>query len=257
MTQPIQVHIDYLLSFTSVFHFGTGLRKGLIDRVIARDADDYLYVPGSTIKGVVRNRCEQIVHLFKHPVTEPHTETSSWAEAHPDATVIAQIFGSRFLPSHVYFDDAWLIEEDRKLFEPPDHLHHKEKKIKRAQFRAWQTEKRTQVKLSRLTRTAESGALYTSEYGLSDIRFEGVISGLISGVSLFEPPGNFPLLVLVTGLRSLDHIGGNKSTGAGAISCNITNIQVDDVVISAADLLAQLEYLDKEWYDELKKEEQA
>lgn len=128
MIPPLQVHLDYCLTFESIFHFGTGLRSGLVDRVIARDADDFLYVPGSTLKGVVRDQCEQIVHLFDHSITEPHTETSSWAEAHPDTTVISKIFGSRFQPSYLHFDDARLIEADRKLFEPPDHLNENEKR---------------------------------------------------------------------------------------------------------------------------------
>ena len=49
-----RIHITYELTFTTPFHCGTGLRVGLIDRTIVRDNDEYLYVPGSTIKGIVR-----------------------------------------------------------------------------------------------------------------------------------------------------------------------------------------------------------
>lgn len=111
------------------------------------------------------------------------------------------------------------------------------------------------MKLSRQTHSAEPGALYTSEYGVYSLRFEGIISGFLPGIQLSEPPGNFSLLVLVAGLLSLDHIGGNKSTGAGAVSCSLTNIQVDSTVISVDHLLNQLEWLDLDLY-QLQKEEQ-
>src|SRR5581483_4906004 len=49
-----RISITYDMTFETPFHCGTGLRAGLIDRTIVRDHDGYLYVPGSTIKGVVR-----------------------------------------------------------------------------------------------------------------------------------------------------------------------------------------------------------
>ena len=46
--------IEYTLSFATPFHFGTGIREGLIDRTVVRDESGYLYVPGSTLKVVGR-----------------------------------------------------------------------------------------------------------------------------------------------------------------------------------------------------------
>lgn len=250
-----RIHIPYHLTFTSAFHFGTGLRDGLIHRVVARDADGFLYVPGSTFKGVLRDRCEQLAHLFDLPAAEPHTETSGWAEAHPHVDIIVRIFGSRFQPGHLYFDDAYLPEEEQEWFEPP----YKEKTArerKRSEFRAWQTEKRTQVSMSRLTRTAQPGRLYHSEYGIRGLHFHGSIHGLLEGTPLPDSDGNYPLLLLVAGLLSLGRIGGKKSTGAGAFNCEIKDnqIQVDNQPLEVETLLNELVYLDAEFYDEWREE---
>ena len=60
-----RVHLEYQLDFAMPFHFGTGMRAGLIDRAVLRDSKGYLYVPGSTIKGVVREHCEQLARFLE------------------------------------------------------------------------------------------------------------------------------------------------------------------------------------------------
>ncbi|RMH46167.1 MAG: hypothetical protein D6694_03785, partial [Gammaproteobacteria bacterium] len=214
----IQIKITYTLEFLSAFHLGTGLPNGLIDRAIARNKDGYLYVPGSTIKGVVRHRCEQLAKLYGLEANEPHTEESQRREANiRDPDIITRIFGSRFLPATLYFDDATMLEEDRAAYfdgsKPDDGI-----------YKAKQIEERTQVSLSRRTRTAKSGRLYTSEYGIKSLRFKGQVYGIIDGLALEdEPEYNYSLLLLVAGLKSIDRIGGNKSSGAGQVTCTIND----------------------------------
>ncbi|MBU0496246.1 MAG: hypothetical protein KKA73_07095 [Chloroflexi bacterium] len=244
------VHIAYRLTFTSAFHFGTGLREGLIHRPVARDADGFLYVPGSTLKGALRDRCEQVARLFDLQVTGPHTEDSDLGEANPNVSIIVRIFGSRFWPGQLYFDDAYLIEPDRAGFEPPG-----AKRGQKLDFRAWQTEKRTQVGLSRLTRTAQRGLLYHSEYGIQGLHFAGQITGLLSGFAADEgQPVTYSLLLLLAGLKSLDRIGGNKSAGAGQITCEIAELLVNEQPLEPDNLLNQLEEIE---YYQLMREEVA
>ena len=58
------IRIDYTLAFQTPFHCGTGIRSGLIDRTIVRDSAGFLYVPGSTLKGVLREYCEQLARSY-------------------------------------------------------------------------------------------------------------------------------------------------------------------------------------------------
>lgn len=248
-----QVYITYRLTFESAFHFGTGLRDGLINRVVARDADGLLYVPGSTLKGVVRERCEQVAIGFGFSVVDVHA--TDWREAATDIDVVTRTFGSRFHPGHLYFDDVQMIDEDRKLFGADS-----ASPLLEAEFKNWQTEERTQVSVSRVTGTAQSGRLFTSEYGIRDLRFDGQVTGMLTGIPLqcFYATGlgagTYPLLLLVVGLLSLDRLGGSKSAGAGKVMCRLKELRVDGQPVSVKALVDELPALDQEIYALCKEE---
>lgn len=241
------ISIDYQIQFYAPFHFGTGLRNGLIHRSVARDVDGFLHVPGSTLKGVLRERCEQIARLFNLEAREPHEEALS--EAHPSLDIVTRIFGSRFHPGQLYFNDAHLVKDQQAWFEPSTQSKQVDE-LRRDEFRAWQTEKRTQVSLSRLLGTAEQGHLYNSEYGVRTLRFTGHIVGQLTGFTLSEEaPGTYSLLLLVVAMQSLDgdSIGGNKSTGGGRMHLEITDLQVAGAPVNVAALLAELDNLEVYW----------
>lgn len=246
------ISIDYQIQFKAPFHFGTGLRNGLINRSIARNAEQYLYVPGSTLKGVLRDRCEQLARLFNLEAHEPHEETLS--EAHPILDIVTRIFGSRFYPGQLYFDDAQLMGTQQAWFEPNPQGQQIDD-LRRGEFRAWQTENRTQVSLSRLLGTAKQGHLYSSEYGVRTLCFTGRIIGRLTGFAFSdEAQGNYALLLLVAAIQSLDDdaVGGNKSTGSGRMSLEITKLQVAGMPMDIPKLLEQLDNLE---YYQLEKEE--
>jgi len=245
MTNKVNVKIGYTLEFKSAFHFGTGLPNGLIDRAIARNRDGYLYVPGSTLKGVLRHRCEQIAVLYGLEANEPHTKDSQRKEANtqnPD--IITRIFGSRFLPSTLFFDDALLLTEDQALFDG-------NKPETKGKYKAKQVEERTQVSMSRQTRTAKQGHLYTSEYGIQSLRFRGQVYGYLECIPILDEPQSYSLLILVSGLRSITRIGGNKSSGAGNVTCQIEEpFEYDGKKIevkTTLELLSMLELYKEAW----------
>ena len=245
MEKTESISIAYSIRFQTPFHFGTGLRAGLFQRTVARDEKNFLYVPGSTLKGVLRERCEQFARLFGLESRDPHAQTLAkmLSEALPNSDIVTRIFGSRFQPGQLFFDDAQLQHEQQGWFEPD--THH-ESEPKRDELRAWQTEKRTQVTISRLFGTAEPGRLYNSEYGMRSLCFVGRISGLLKGFAFPDPdqPGTYPLLFLLIALQSLDSdfIGGNKSTGAGHVSLEIIDFQVDGKLMDSESLLEDLDY---------------
>ncbi len=242
------VKIKYRLTFDSAFHFGTGLRNGLIHRTVARDKDGFLYVPGSTLKGILRDRCEQLAKLFELTAIEPHHESSGLLESrYQDPDIVMRIFGSRFLPGQLYFDDAKMVKS------PPDKQpeNNSQRFIDKSYFdgeretgryKARQVETRTQMSMSRQTGTAKAGHLYTSEYGMRWLRFEGEIYGHLTNFQLPQlTQVNYSLLLLLAGLSSLDHIGGNKSVGAGAVQVDIYNLLLNEQKIGKPlDILKQL-----------------
>lgn len=221
-----RLNIVYTLAFATPFHCGTGIREGLVDRTVVRDANGYLYVPGSTFKGIVRNYCEQLARFYGLPGAEsPHDRRAALLRlGQRDPAPITRIFGSQHLAGRLFFDDAHQTDEDKQQYDrrnPGDR-----------EYQSLQVSHVTQVRLDRLTRTAIPGALYTSEFGNNDLKFVGTIQGWIECTSLpaLSRDGLTPtysLILLLAGLRMVDHIGGNRSTGKGQCSCAIKTMEMN------------------------------
>lgn len=235
-----RIAIEYQLTFQAPFHCGTGLPAGLIHRSVRRDADGFLMVPGSTVKGAVRERCERLARLFGLMVTSPHAP-EGLAEFRPNSGPVHALFGSRTQTGTLFFDDAKLSGEWRDFFHP-----HKAQRLEAA-YRRWQVQERTQVSLSRLTRTARPGALFTSEYGIQGLVFDGRIYGAVEDLELPDQETTFALVLVVAGLLAVDCLGGNRSTGAGRCTVTISSMRVNDQQKDPAELLKSLG--DLELYD--------
>ena len=238
------INIDYRIEFETPFHFGTGLRRNLLDRSVCRDADDYLYIPGSTLKGVFRERCEQIARLVDLRAVSPHDEQEAIAGFRDDIDIVDRIFGSRYKQSELYFDNVTMVEADQKLFDS-------DRTSKRYIHR--QTEVRTQTSISRLLGTVREQALFQSEFGTRTLCFEGRIYGYLEGFRLLDKEAwSYSLLLLVAGICANDRMGANKSTGMGKYACQIQKLKFNDETIKVADLLASLNEL--ELYQDVQKE---
>jgi CRISPR/Cas system CSM-associated protein Csm3 (group 7 of RAMP superfamily) len=229
-----RIAIEYQITFEAPFHCGTGLPAGLIHRSVQRDAEGFLMVPGSTVKGAVRERCERLARLFGLMVTSPHAP-EGLEEFRPNSGPVHVIFGSRTQAGTLFFDDAKLSVESRDFFRP----HHAP--LLEAAYRRWQVQERTQVSLSRLTRTARPGALFTSEYGIQGLAFDGRIYGVVEDWPLLYQESTFALVLLVAGLLAVDRLGGNRSTGAGRCAIAISSVTVDGNQKTPTRLLEGLE----------------
>jgi CRISPR/Cas system CMR subunit Cmr4 (Cas7 group RAMP superfamily) len=225
------VQLDYRLSFVAPFHFGTGIREGLIDRTVIRDTGDYLYVPASTLKGVLREQCEYLCHFYAHGdqarrrVPSPHDTYAALAELSGMPTLISRTFGSAIHPCGLFFSDAR---------QPPNMPE-----IQKT-YKSMQTSTFTQVRIDRLSGIAVDEALYTSQFGIPDLTFLGNITGQLDDPLLAdlahdmsdeeEPYTLTPtssLLLLLAGLLLIERMGGNKSTGKGACQCTVTKLVLD------------------------------
>src|SRR5713226_363691 len=171
------IQLLYDLTFQTPFHCGTGLRSGLIDRTIVRDAEGYLYVPGSTIKGALRMHCEGLSRLYelvdeemRERIDSPHNMKKALWGMGNRITMITRIFGARNHPGHLFFDDAGQAEQDKRQYDSRE-------RDGKGKYQSLQTDLYTQVRLDRPTRTAVAGALYTSEFGIKGFSFKGSITG--------------------------------------------------------------------------------
>lgn len=239
MSRPLEsVAIEYRITFASPFHAGSGLPRGLLDRAVRRDHEGLLFVPGSTLKGTLRDRCEQMARLFGLTARPPQdTDRAEWEG--PD--VLSRVFGSRLYEGTLAFDDARMTEAHRLSFEAV-----------RGGFLPSQTFERTQVSLSRLTGAAKQGLLFSSEFGVPGLSFEGMISGHLDDVPVDNEDSrcSYALVLLIAGLLSLDRLGGGRSAGAGQCGVEITRIRVngsDRALDSVVDCLEALVDTDTAW----------
>lgn len=247
-----RLKIEYDLSFATPFHFGTGIREGVIDRTVVRDDGGYLYVPGSTIKGVLRERCEQLARLYDQPgIASPHDAKAAVQQlGNSKPSMVTRIFGSHNVPGRLFFDDARQDEEEL-------HQYDSGEREGKGKYRSLQVNVSTQVRLERPTRTAVPGALYTSEFGSRDILFKGIILGWLECISIDmhviqaemgQSSGMTPtysLLLLLAGLQMLEWIGGNKSTGKGHCTCTITTIEINGVNVGVDEWKSWLRHTDQ------------
>ena len=257
MTRNDRIQIAYTLTFATPFHCGTGLRVGLVDRTIVRDHNKYLYVPGSTIKGVLRERCEQVARLYEEQdgeeledmldaIASPHDEKRALWEPGQAPTMITRIFGSHNAPGRLFFDDARQDQAAKKQYDTKERGI-KGQNVGKGKYKASQVDLYTQMRMDRPTRTAARGALYTSEFGIRELTFQGQISGWLActPIGTFDNDPTYSLLLLLTGLHLLDQLGGNKSTGKGQCQCEITELKYRDTIFLQNQWHPWLERLDE------------
>jgi len=268
------VEIEYTLTFKTLFHCGTGMRSGLVDRTVKRDHDDYLYVPGSTFKGVLRERCEQLARFYaddagKRSIASPHdAEAALEGLGHRRPGMVTRLFGSQNMPGRLFFDDARLPPEEQKQYirlQNAGRSNHGP--ANRRDYKSLQVDLYTQVRLDRPTRTAVPGALYTSEFGTKEISFTGSILGGLectavtaSGLRNTRYPDQTPtysLLLLLAGMRMIERLGGNKSTGKGYCTCEISRLRLNEHDISGEIWKGWLEQVDELAHYEQAQEEGA
>lgn len=257
-----RVQIEFDLKFTTLFHCGTGIREGLVDRTVVRDSEGFLYIPGSTFKGVLRERCEQLARFHEldgqatQLVHSPHNkEAALQGLGNNKPTMVTRIFGSQNSPGRLFFDDARQSEKDIQQYDSQEE-DEKGERSGHGKYKSLQVDLYTQVRLDRPTRTAVPGALFTSEFGTNDIVFKGIIQGWLECTAIgsnlsadnTKNPNQTPtysLLLLLAGLRMVDRLGGNKSTGKGQCQCEITSVKLNGEDCAENVWLSWLEHLDE------------
>ncbi len=250
-TQNDRIQIRYRITFQSPFHLGTGVSAGAVDRTVIRDTSGYLYVPASTFKGVLREHCERLWRFAlsgkQVTVASPHDMYAALGDFRSALTPtisgdfrntlapIHRIFGSSLSAGTLYFDDAHQTPQDRLDYESRDADN---EKMQKGKYKGVQTSISTQVRIDRLVRIAVNEALYTSEFGIPDLTFEGTINGWLNCVpievlpvtgtdeTMYTGTPTYSLLLLLASFQFIEQLGGNKSAGKGRCVCDVTELKI-------------------------------
>lgn len=181
----------------------------MADRLIRRDAQGWPYLPGSTLKGVIREHCEKLWRLLApvhcHPL-DPHdrdlSRQGAFGPLEEAPWPVEVLFGTNFEEGGLFFRDASLSAAP---YPGPDY--------------------QTRVRRYRHLGTVKEGHLFTTEYAPAQI-FTTTVTGYHRPAILeaFQE-GDLPYAycLLVAGILSVNRLGGDKSTGSGEVGIDITS----------------------------------
>lgn len=203
------IELTLEIKYSSKWRSGSGEGGLVADRLIRRDARGWPYLPGSTIKGVIREDCEKLWRLLApihcHPI-DPHDRDLSRQQAFGRLGgahwPVEILFGTNFEEGGLFFRDATLSA---------------------APYRG--QDYQTRIRRYRQLGTIKEAHLFATEYAQAQI-FTTTVTGYHQPEALeaFEE-GDLPYAycLLVAGILSVNRLGGDKSTGSGEASIDITS----------------------------------
>lgn len=231
------IHVDLPLAITAEtpLHVGAGHGEGLLRKALMKAPDQadarrryQPYIPGSSLKGRVRNLCEDLCRgLDRRVCGVPRVgEDDEGANHQPKRCLICRIFGAIGESS----------AEGRSL-----NWRNAYPALAEREFAA-QTLARTHVQLSRPRGMASAQRLFTVELTSPGITFHGRVTGWVEGTECPSSPGfYYEVALLLAGLLLTDSLGGMRRRGAGR--CSIALPSAVDLKIDGAPRLDPLDDL--------------
>lgn len=193
------------MSFRSDWIIGTGRGiPGGVDEVVRRDADGLPFVPGKSVKGMLRDAAEQVARSFD---TAPEGRWHDW---------LAVLFGAASNPGVLQVRSLHLAAPIR------DRIGLRSTAADAAEIRAELIVVRAGVAIERKSRTARPDHLRFGERARAGIDVQGEWTLELDGDEGAEVPAELELL-LRAGVRLIDHVGKHRRRGAGKVAVELAD----------------------------------
>lgn len=224
-----QISLELSLKISSRWHAGAGEGSLILDRIVRRDSAGQPYIPGSTLKGVVRESCERMCRTLGFPEPQdPHSanlrDAGVFSPLSRTSSPVNALFGNKFEGGELFFRNARAkSEEDFDILI----------EISR-------------TAMSRGLRTVKPKHLFSSEYSRPltlESRIDGFHPHLLSYDSDKIP---FAYCLLIASIRNVDRIGADKSTGCGMVDIGIVRATYNGRVVKLEEIFDEL---DSELYE--------
>lgn len=203
---PYQVKLDFM----TPWRVGSGMGLGkLIDLRVVRDKDDMIYVPATTLKGVLRSAAQKIASIewqYFDSITPCKGKISDVICKDNPVCIICRMFGSPYREAKLRFQDLYLDTDMDLAF--------KNSQVTLDDMRVWPAEVKASTKISRIFRTVSHGQLFTLETAPKWMS----LSGEIENLDDLEPEEEELLLLSA---KFVTHLGGTKSRGLGRANLRI------------------------------------
>ncbi|WP_071592090.1 RAMP superfamily CRISPR-associated protein [Baaleninema simplex] len=192
-----------LLSDTT-FGRGDGV-AGLVDREVEHDAYGFPYLRGRTLKGLLREECDNLITALPTPSLQEYWEN-----------VAFNVFGipgsTRDTISTMHVGDACLPEDLRQAVAYQMQLQNK--KLTSVDILNSLTTIRRQTAIDPKTGTPDEGSLRSSRVVLRNLGFTAALSFEIQ-------PSNDALSLLTVGSLALKRVGSGRNRGRGYVQCHL------------------------------------
>ncbi|MBI2566885.1 MAG: hypothetical protein HYV63_07640 [Candidatus Schekmanbacteria bacterium] len=209
---PYILDIQYAVALADRWHSGSGESRGAADRAVLRSADKKPMIMGSHVKGLLRNRCEQIALALGCEATDPHVADASAARRRAGfaagGNLAERLFGTCLAGDCLFVDNLLPTEQPTDDNLPV----------------------LTRVSIDRALGRAKEHRLFITEHAAA-MTLRGAITAVHAPkrVSVVSVPDLSPWPVewslLVAALQTLDRLGGDRSTGAGGCAVTIESLR--------------------------------
>ncbi len=196
----MELIIHVRVTLDTSFNIGSGVSGDIFtNKPMLKDQGGLPFIPGSSLKGRVRQHCEQIAaalnldpKLCNAPLAEAMCQPGDGTRDTDGVCVVCRVFGSPWFAAPVAFSDLQL-DAPKYLLESREHAR---------------SSVRYGVGISRQRRVAEDQLLYTTEVFQPGniLTLAGAIRGQLE---------ESDLQLLIAGLDSLFTLGSNKTRGMG------------------------------------------
>lgn len=239
-----ELHVDVRIRLLGPVHVGSGSGRGPVTRAVLRDGAGRPVLPGSTLRGILRQSCEDLAESLSLPVSDPHgtSDIEAFVPAAQTPYLVDRLFGSRRSGGRLFVRDARWPEES---FSP-----------------RYDMQAVSRVQIDRTLGTAAYQRLFQAERVLPPgTPFVTAISGFHDALTQYD--GKFPVeyALLCAGIFGMERVGGQRSVGLGWIRAEPVAVRWNDRIIPGAQLESVLEEVLfaqwselREWIDLLREE---
>jgi len=225
-----RLKLSFQIQFQSKWHTGSGEGSFLLDRLVKRDARNLPYIPGSTLKGIVRENCEKLSRTLSFPSpSDPHHSNPHAPGAFEPlkgiASPIDRLFGNKYEGANIFFRNATL-ETD-----PGYQLNLEQSRSCRY----------------RILKTTREKHLFSTECVIPlslETSIDAYHDDLVSLDADYPP---YAYCLLLAGIMQIEYIGGDKSIGSGRASIEFSSIEYNG---QSLDIEEIFEFLDGDLYEE-------
>lgn len=225
------IRLELLISFESKWHSGSGEGSMISDRLIRKDSRQRPYIPGSTLKGVIRESCEKLSRTLNFPEpSDPHqrdlTIQDTFMPLKELESPVDRIFGNNYESGNLFFRDARLSDD------PPYNFLSEQSRICKY----------------RMLGTTKDHHLFSTQYA-APLTFRTTIEGYHDSVRCFQendPPCDYCLLI--AGIMNVNRLGGDKSTGSGKMCIGFDSVEYNGKPLEPESVF---DFLDSDLYKEI------